>query len=76
MKIVRKQTLSSFELFSFNKERPEQSLDKRDVDSRLYCHIFDNSQSQLRNARVNRGSNYKLTANKFFNFFDKLALYP
>ena len=67
---VKKQITSLCKLYSFDKEIPEELLDKTDVDSCLYHNIFDISQSQHRIVRDSRGSNEKSFAIKLFQFCD------
>ena len=42
---VKKQTPSLSKLYSFYEEKPEEFLDKTDVDSYFYHNIFDIPQS-------------------------------
>ena len=67
---VKKQIPSLCELYSFDEEIPEESLDETDVDSKFYHSVFDISQSQHRIVRVSRGSNKKSIAIKLFQFCD------
>ena len=67
---VKKQILSLCKLFSFYEIKPEDYLDKTDVDSYFYYNIFDISQSQPRIVRVKMGSNKKSFAVKLFQFCD------
>ena len=53
---LKKQIHSLCKIYSFYEEKPEELLDKTDVDSYFYHNIFDISQSQHRIVRVGRGS--------------------
>ena len=67
---TKKQISSLCKLYSVYEERPEDFLDKTDVDS-YFCHnIMDISQSHHRIVRVSKGSNKKSFAIKVFHFCD------
>ena len=67
---LRKQIPSLCKLYSIHEEKPEEFLDKTEVDSCFYRNIFDIFQSQHRIVQVSRGSNKKSFAIKMFQFCD------
>ena len=67
---TKKETSSLCKLYSVYDDKPEEFLDKIDVDSYLYLNALDNSQSQNRVVRVSKGSNKKSFAFKVFHFCD------
>ena len=67
---TKKRQTSLCKLYSVYEERPEEFLDKTDVDSYFYHNILDISQSHNRILRVSKGSKKKSSAFKVFQFCD------
>ena len=67
---TKKQLSSLCKLYSVYGEKPEEILDKTDVDSYFYHIILDILQSHHRIVRVSKGSNKKSFAFKVFHFQD------
>ena len=65
---TKKQTSSLCKLYSVYEERPDEFLDKTDIDSYFYHNISDISQFHHRIVQVSKGSNKKFYAFKVFHF--------
>ena len=65
---VKNQIPSLCKLYSIYEEKPEEFLDKTDVDKFFYHNTFSISQSQHEIVRVSGGSNRQSFAIKLFQF--------
>ena len=67
---TKKQVSSFCKPYSVYDERPEQFLDKTDIDSHFHNNFLDISQAQNRIVRVSKGSNKQSSTFKVFLFSD------